>query len=283
MSFIDFARSHGLLIDPSRFYQADRIFRCPTVSKPRSDNGAYFWDGEKGWVMDWAENPKPIWYDSPHSAPLTERERKDWFLKRKAADEARKLEWAQVAQKAQETLKTARLDHHPYLTAKGFPDETGMVIDQTLIIPMRHWKTNNLQGYQQIFSKDGKWEKKMLTGMRAKRAVIALGGSGDEIWLTEGYATALSVRAALRQAQIPATVMCCFSANNLVDVATEMVAAKRINTFVFADADEAGVQAGERSFFPFTHAQEGDANDLHQKQGLFAVVQKIIDLRSGYL
>ena len=36
MSFIDFARIHGVEIDPNRLFASDRIKRCGTVDKPRS-------------------------------------------------------------------------------------------------------------------------------------------------------------------------------------------------------------------------------------------------------
>ena len=45
MSFIDFARAHGVEINPDRLFASERIRRCGTVDKPRSTNGAYFWDG----------------------------------------------------------------------------------------------------------------------------------------------------------------------------------------------------------------------------------------------
>ena len=54
MNFIDFARTHGVDINPTRLYPSDKIKRCPTLAKPRSDNGAYYWDGRRGWVMDWS-------------------------------------------------------------------------------------------------------------------------------------------------------------------------------------------------------------------------------------
>ena len=49
MSFILFARAHGVDIEPSKLFPSDRIRRCGTVEKPRSGNGAYFWDGQRGW------------------------------------------------------------------------------------------------------------------------------------------------------------------------------------------------------------------------------------------
>ena len=61
MTFIDFARSHGVEIDPSRLYPSDRIKRCGTVDKPKSTNGAYFYDGQRGWVFNWAGEAKVNW------------------------------------------------------------------------------------------------------------------------------------------------------------------------------------------------------------------------------
>ena len=50
--FISFARAHGLDINPAKFFPGEKIRRCGTVDKPKSSNGAYFWDGERGWVVD---------------------------------------------------------------------------------------------------------------------------------------------------------------------------------------------------------------------------------------
>ena len=51
MTFIDFARAHGVEIDPNRLYPSDRIKRCGTVERPRSGNGAYFYDGQRGSLL----------------------------------------------------------------------------------------------------------------------------------------------------------------------------------------------------------------------------------------
>ena len=57
MNFIDFARAHGVEIDPSKLYASERIKRCGTTDKPKGTNGAYFWDGARGWVFNWASTP----------------------------------------------------------------------------------------------------------------------------------------------------------------------------------------------------------------------------------
>ena len=45
MSFVDFARAHGIEIDPSKLYPGEKIKRCGTTDKPNGTAGAYFWDG----------------------------------------------------------------------------------------------------------------------------------------------------------------------------------------------------------------------------------------------
>ena len=125
-----------------------------------------------------------------------------------------------------------------------------------------------------------KYEKKMLHGMRAKNAVLYLGDrSNDESWLVEGFSTGLSVRHALRSVGIPASVVICFSASNMIQVA-DQIKGKR---FVFADNDES--KTGEKSAIatglPWTMSDTvgWDANDLHTRVSLFAVVGKIMELR----
>ena len=85
MNFIDFARAHGLEIDPARFYPSEKIRRCGTVDKPRSLNGSYLWDGERGWVFNWAEEAKVIWYNDPSAKPWTDEEKRAWASKRASA------------------------------------------------------------------------------------------------------------------------------------------------------------------------------------------------------
>jgi putative DNA primase/helicase len=125
-----------------------------------------------------------------------------------------------------------------------------------------------------------KYEKKMLTGMRAKNAVLFLGTRDfPECWLVEGFATGLSVRHALRSVGIQASVVVTFSASNMVQVA-DQIPGKR---YIFADNDasQTGEKAAQSTGLPWTMADEVgmDANDLHLRNGVFAVVKKIMDLR----
>jgi putative DNA primase/helicase len=294
MSFIEFARTHGVLIDPAKLFPSDRIRRTGTHSKPRSDNGAYFWDGQRGWVMDWSTGGKPTWWNDSTAKPWTDSEKRVWIERRRAKAADQEASYVRVALEADKALNAAQITNHEYLTYKGFKHEVGFVDGKKLMIPMRNLQTHNLQGFQTICwnPQEKVYEKKMLTGMRAKQAVFTFGTRGKETWLVEGYATGLSLRAALRQSRIPACVIVCFSAHNLITVAKSLWNSQDIADFssrvyVFADNDKSqtGEKAAVETGFPWTMADEEgwDANDLHQKKGLFPLVQKLISLRHEYI
>lgn len=284
MTFIDFARAHGVDIDPARFYPSDKIRRCGTVDKPRSLNGSYLWDGERGWVFNWADEARTIWYEDPNAKPWTPEEKRLWMVKRQVANAEKDSAYERAAQRADMVLRSAKMAKHGYLELKGFPDMEGLVLEDHLLIPMRNVATNRLQGYQAIHWDGEKrhWDKKMLTGMRARNAVLYMGDrEAAEAWLVEGYATGLSLHAALRSVGLKASVVVCFSAGNLVAVADQIKGRK----FIYADNDES--KTGEKSAIetglPWTMSDTVgfDANDDHKKTGLFSVVAKIMKLRSG--
>ena len=284
--FIDFARAHGLEIDPSKFYPSDKIRRCGTVDKPRSLNGSYLWDGQRGWVFRWDEEARVIWFEDPNATPWTDEQKREWMDKRRAQNASRDNEYEKASQKAYTTLNNAKLAKHDYLHLKGFPDLEGLVLEGSLLVPMRNVVTNNLQGYQRIYwdEENRKWEKKMLSGMRARNAVMFMGDrKAEEVWLCEGYATGLSIHASLRSVGLKASVVVCFSASNMVAVADQIKGQR----YIFADNDESktGEKSAIQTELPWTMADTVgfDANDLHKKSGLFAVVGKIMALRSKTL
>lgn len=282
MSFIDFARAHGVDIDNSQLYPSEKIRRTGTIEKPKSTNGAYFWDGQRGWVMDWSTEARPVWYQDPYAKPWTEEDKRLWAAKRAASATAQDKAYERAADQAAVILRSAKPDTHGYLTYKGFNDAKGLVLDDKLLIPMRNVVTNKLQGYQSIVwnAEERKYDKKMLYGMRSRNAVLYMGDRKvEETWLVEGFATGLSLRAALKSVGIAASVVVTFSASNLIAVADQILGQR----FVFADNDasETGQKAAAETGLPWTMADKvgHDANDLHVAEGLFAVVAKIMALR----
>lgn len=285
MSFIQFARAHGVEIGD--LIASDRIRRCATVEKPRSKNGAYFWDGQRGWVFDWSGEAKTHWYDDPSAKPWTDEEKRSWSLKRQtmAADQERKHHNA--ALQAAILLRSAVPGVHGYLVRKHLGDVQGLVLpDGALLVPMRNLGSNDLQGAQVIrwLPDEMKWEKKMLPGMRAKGAVLRLGPkTARETCLCEGYATGLSIELAARQGRLSMAVLVCFSDSNLVHVAGLLRdgAGRRI---VFADNDksEAGERAAKETGLSYCMSDVvgEDANDVHATRGLMAVTALLMKARS---
>ena len=181
----------------------------------------------------------------------------------------------------EQMMREAKIDEHNYLHLKGFPKARGFVLDDgALLVPMRHWQTNAVMGAQVIrwLPDEGRYEKKMLPGMRAKGAVFRIGSRvARRSWLVEGYATGLSAEAALEVVRAKDAVIVCFSAGNLMHVAGMLTGPR----FVFADNDESG--AGERAAiatglpYCMSGTKGHDANDMHQAEGIFRVALLMVD------
>lgn len=276
MNFTDFCRVHGLLVDS---VIAGRWVRVPTTDHPRKKNGAYKWLGDIGWVQNHAASTEVSTW-RPDAAEVTVDLE---GIARKAREfEQRMVDgWRKAEARAAQLMRDAKAGEHSYLHRKGFPEAKGFVLaDEALLVPMRHWKTNALMGAQVIrwIGDEMRYEKKMLPGMRAKGAVFRLGSpQAKRTWLVEGYATGLSVEAALRLLKLRDAVMVCFSAGNLIYVASQL----SLDAFVFADNDESG--AGQRAAvatdLPYCMAGKvgQDANDMHQADGIFRVASLMMD------
>lgn len=286
MTFIDFARAHCVEIDPAKLYAGERIRRCGTTDKPRSTNGAYFWDGKRGWVFNWSSEARVHWFTDRDDKPWTDAEKDQWKARRHAAHAHQDDQNRRAAKRAADLIHSTKPGTHDYLARKGFPELEGM-IDNTgaLVVPMRHLETNALLGAQVIHwdEPERQWVKKMLPGMKAKGAVLRLGDrTAVETFLVEGFATGLSVVAALRCMGLRTAVLICFSASNLVYVAPQV----RGRAFVFADHDKSGVgeAAAKASGLPYCMSpiQGEDANDLHMRSGIVSVCQLLMRVRTNH-
>lgn len=253
--FIDFARSHGLVLD--HIVADGRVHRCGTVDHPRKKNGAWSWDGTSGFVQDWANHVEAI--------PFRER-RKNVAAPVRLPPVDTEAMRARAGKLACEIIARCSYLPHPYLARKGFPAEQGLVdTDGRLVVPMRDARRYDTVLSVQHIADDG--SKRFLAGGTAKGAVYMV-GSGEDV-LCEGYATGLSVRAGMAKLYRQARVIVCFSAGNLV-----WVAQRFRNAFVVADHDISGTgekaarETGLRWAMP---EGVGDANDLHQAEGIGAV------------
>ena len=279
MNFLSFAQANGLRI---RDLIVGRIARCPTDDHPNTKNGAFFFEGDWGWVQNHASHTEIQLWKSDKTmdvAVLDKRIAESKAAYAKQRDQAHKS----AAIKADAILSECTLLNHAYLANKGFSEELGLVDSEgRLLIPMRDCLSDELRGVQAIVwhTEERKFTKKMQHGMKAKGAVFRIGlKRATETFLVEGYATALSVHAALSQLHLSASVLCCFSDSNLVHVANQISGKK----FIFADNDEskAGEHAAEKSCVPYVMSPEltFDANDHHQKFGLLSLCKLVMELR----
>lgn len=259
MDFVDFAKAHGIVIDS--YPPLGRWKRYPTVDHPRKRNGAVKWLGDHGFVQNWAVDQDVAVWKGEASVDVDR-------IKRQVdrAEAKRRFQQSQAARKAREIIRDSVLAKHAYLEAKGFPDAEGLVwSEQTvkrLVIPMR--VDGQIVGCQ-LIDEDG--TKKFLFGQQSGGAEYIIDNKGAHV-LVEGYATALSVQAALKSMKRAYTLHVCFSAGNLVKVAKHLP-----RGFVVADNDAsfAGEKAAKETGWPYwmppTVGQ--DFNDFYREVGLF--------------
>ena len=184
--------------------------------------------------------------EAPARHQPSAEERRLWAEARRREEAERRRREAAAAAKAAAMLMEAdyvdpraRSGHrdadvpsaHPYLVSKGFPEQGGLVHDGDLIVPMRHYRDYHRLQSVQMIGPDG--SKKFLPRGKASEAVYKI-GRGAERYYCEGYATALSVRAALWHLYRDqhSEVWVCFSAGNIPKVAEP-----RRRSMVIADHD----------------------------------------------
>ena len=276
MRFEDFCRVHGLIVDSAI---EGRWVRVPTTDHPRTKNGAYKFLGDIGWCQNHAQSTEVSTWRPDADAPKINTE----GIAVKAREFERRMVqgWKRAAETAAGLMKQAEMAEHNYLHLKGHGSVRGFVLqDGALLVPMRNWETNAVQGAQLIrwLPEERKYEKKMLPGMRAKGAVFRIGRpTAARTWLVEGYATGLSLECALATLRLRDSIVVCFSAGNLMHVASML----KGDCVVFADNDESG--AGERAAvatgrrYCMAGTVGHDANDLHQAEGIFKVASLMLD------
>jgi putative DNA primase/helicase len=269
MDFIQFARSHGIIIN--ELPPVGVLKRYRTEDHPKKKNGSVKYMGTHGFVQNHAlSTVTALW--KPDSVNGQPSDMRAIIVSQAKAEQARKRLATQAVSKAVAMLNDSGYATHPYLVRKGFPDETGNVLmvegKPVLLIPMRVGKS--LVGIQQIWPEG---DKRFLYGQRTAGATFTFDNKGLNI-VCEGYATALSVRAAMKQMKHRYTIHVCFSAGNMVKVAAGLESG-----LVIADNDKSGTgqQAAAEIGWPvWMSDREGeDANDAMKRLGLFAFSQSL--------
>ena len=260
MEFISFCRAHGILIDIPPPIGVWR--RYPTDDHPKKRNGAVKFMGDHGFVQNHAMDTEvSVW--QPETPIKIDRQKiaKDLAL----VEAKRRADQAEAVKRAAFIMSQTLLGKHEYLESKGFEGAEDRIWGhegkKTLVVPMR--VDGHLVGCQLIES-DG--SKKFLYGQRTSNAELIIDNKGTHI-LCEGYATALSVQAALRKMSRRYTIHVCFSAGNMKKVAQGLP-----DGLIIADNDKSGT--GERVAkeigwkYWMSDVVGEDANDTHQRIGL---------------
>lgn len=263
MTFEAFARSVGLVLD--RAIPDAKIHRVPTVDKKSHRNGSYRWDGEFGWAQDWASMDSVAFYKA--DTPLEPQVARRFMDRANRERQEQASRHAEAAQKAREIIGQCGYGPSPYFAAKGIPEAQALLdSDGRIVVPMRNISTQEVQSVQWI-AQDG--EKRFLFGGKAADAVHILGPRSGVRWFVEGYATAWTIRAALKALYRQDAVVVTFSAGNLERVAK--------HGFVVADNDESkrGQQAAEKTGLPWVMPPVvgEDANDMAKRVGVRAVAE----------
>lgn len=274
MTFVDFCRCLGILIDAEP--AIGRWVRLPTEDKPKHRNGAVKFMGDHGFAQNHATQTEvAVWRPEGEAAVI---DRGEVARRAKQAQDQIRAGQQRAAEKAEWILSQCELDVHPYLNAKGFPDERANVWTtedgaRLLVIPMRVGE--KIVGCQLV---DGEGGKKFLSGQRTSDAAFVINNRGP-IVLCEGYATALSIQAALKAIKARYTLFVCFSAHNIGRLAATLP-----KGLIVADNDASltgervAKETGWPYFMPPTVGH--DFNDFHRATSLFKCSQA---LRSALL
>ena len=298
MSFVDFAAEWGVLVQHP--IPDGTIRRAATVHKPKKTNARYrlFPDGG-GWVNAYDGAGFQIYQPEglDRGDPLERERRLVQMRARMSAEEAAQHRaWEAAAQAALVVVRRCTYAVHPYLMRKGL-ELTKTLVDTEpvrfdpdspdaesgcIVVPMRHWRTGDLQSVQWI---NAAGRKKFLRGGKVVGAVFSMGPQFAPAWVCEGFATAASVQLALQALYRQDRVVACFTAHNLAVVARKLGA----DTVVVADHDRpdwrghcAGQAAALSTGLPWVMSPvEGeDLNDMSQRAGVRAVAELLRSARS---
>lgn len=282
MQFISAIQKTGIS-PPDHIIADGEIHRFSSNGKPLDEAGWYVLHDDgiaAGSFGDWRTGESQSWHQDI-GRPLTLSEKTAYKARLEALKAQREAEDVKLKVEAKRRANSiwsecTEIDTHPYLDNKGVNAYGIKKYSESLVIPLRaDGEIHSLQ----FINADG--SKKFLSGGRIKGCYHSIGTPKDIIYITEGYATAASVREATQ-----AAVVVAFNAGNIKSVA-ESLRDKfpDIRLVICADDDKSGVglkKANEAAqsvnadiVIPNfgNNRPEGvsDFNDLHQLQGLDSV------------
>lgn len=217
---LDFARNFGLNIQ--HISPDKKLYRVPTIDKPRSKNGYYVSFANGIYCGDWMTGRKEFF--STKTGKLTAYDRKQIRQAKEEAEVIKRIIQIKAAALAKEIYcKSQNVNSHPYLIKKGVgPTELMRASFNELYIPLYNLSSMTIENIQRI-KPDG--TKLFLAGGKIsglgfvinKPELKKLNHNENTIYLAEGIATALTVAE-----QSNSFTVACMNAGNLLPVGIEI-------------------------------------------------------------
>jgi putative DNA primase/helicase len=275
MTFANFCAAHGLIIRSLAITAPGVTKRCATTCNTKKENGWYRWDGLGGVCGIWGSLDAQQYRPGAEAKPLSKADFEAIAARAKVAADLERQKHQDAARRAVALLARSEPRSHAYLARKGFPDLLAPCVADGAMLLVTMWKAGRVVNLQRI---NVEGEKRFLAGGECSGTAHVIGSQGVAV-LCEGFATSLSVAAAIKASKMRAHTVCCFSADNLVKVAATYKDAR-----IVSDNDNLKTGTGEKAAkltgFPyFMPPKDGDDfNDFARSAGLFAASQRIREL-----
>ena len=270
--FLQFCQAHGL-IGAGAITAPGLTKRCTTTCNTSRENGWWRYDGRTGVCGIWGSLTAQQYRPGADAKPLSKAEREAIAARARQAADLERIKHASAATKAAAMLAASDMRSHAYIARKGFPELLTPCANDGATLLVTMWQGKRLVNLQRI---NEAGEKRFLHGGEVTGTAHVIGSEGVPL-LCEGYATGLSVAAAIKASRLRAHTVICFSAGNMVNVATRYKDAR-----VVADNDKSltGEKAAQATGLRYWMPPDvgTDANDYHRKHGLFALSQRVREL-----
>jgi hypothetical protein len=257
-------RSAGLNF--SALVMDGQLHRCPTVAKPRKENGWYviYEGGLAASYGNWEDDSSHFWRGENVDAETYKRirEKADAL---KAQREAEQIALADTALEFYESC--AREGYSDYLRAKGVKAHGLRFDGSTLVMPLQD-STGKVWSYQKIY---GNGDKYFLQGARVRGCYYIIGTPIDTVIVCEGFATGATI---YEETGIP--VIVALNAGNLKAVC-DSLPFKNITVAADNDANGVGEKAAKDSGYSYVAPSSvGDFNDIPREsvRGYFVKEKK---------
>ena len=201
-------------------------FRGP---EDKERNGWYVLHGDYGAFGNWRTSLTVPWSDRSQSDIDRDEYRK--LIERERAERVRTeaLKHADAAKTARSIwAESVPVISHPYLERKQVKAHGIRVYEDQLVVPL----TIDTHVHSLQFITDTR--KKFMLGGRVKGCYYPIGKLTNQIWITEGFATAATVHEVTGE-----TTVCAFNSGNLAAVTRHFVE-MGLRVYIAADNDKAG-------------------------------------------